>query len=866
MSKANSFTEGYEEGCGEAGEVLGESQESCADLASEFGDFVRECGAQIWAMKTLAETLAGIAPPSDLVSPEQIICVDVLNICSALSRAGGIPDGFAAVLCAIVAEVDPTRFNLEVMNDPATESVVSDWLANRLDGGISKLAVVQFLAQHDKMNGGSLARRAASMYSLLVMQLFSFYLPSSLDRPGVVTAVGQVANDYLKQLYVYLDPNETGDQSDRSNTENAGEHSNTSRKICSECSDAYDLLELPFGAVPDEVKSAQRELAKNLHPDVWVNKRGAQGAEEQLKQINAACDHLLKCRWPTKQTDGVRSRRRNRTNVVMPQMGQSITEGTLTKWLKEVGDSVERDESLFEISTDKGDVEIPCPVAGTVSEIKVAAGAMVAVNTVVAVISKNREVVVGPRPVSNPVPQKKKARPSQELTREEHVRRSKELAKKKEPKFSETGPINASGEHGQQLTSSAGQRRASFWRVAEVFLRAVWRFTKIVLAIVLGVVAAAPTAQVNSEPTASSPGNGDRQLLWDYTRNEQIPELPEEMKQKLRELIGPVTHHEDDMSFGPELIGAFYSGQPPDSQTVYSVTLPWIDIEGRSHAEGDLSFIVVATGDQLDVYEGQYAGKILSLVRSPGAGVDLMLIEYEWSGQGEDQKYLRILSVADRSLKLVTDVGMGLINDYATAQPLREVADRIYYRAESDGSITILPREHFLLQDGPPKELGMDSDDANRAFGHLLDRAKHDDPKTEDQTPQNPSSQDSATEPELQATLDGRANATQANDLATELGYYGDTVDRYFLARNVTREFIRKDKERFYRIGERFISYRIDNVSVDQSSPDEAVALLTKHWVVEYAGGNTHSDQTNSRLWLKQEQARWVITGEQDLK
>jgi hypothetical protein len=371
---------------------------------------------------------------------------------------------------------------------------------------------------------------------------------------------------------------------------------------------------------------------------------------------------------------------------------------------------------------------------------------------------------------------------------------------------------------------------------------------------------------VNSEPTASSPGNGDRQLLWDYTRNEQIPELPEEMKQKLRELIGPVTHHEDDMSFGPELIGAFYSGQPPDSQTVYSVTLPWIDIEGRSHAEGDLSFIVVATGDQLDVYEGQYAGKILSLVRSPGAGVDLMLIEYEWSGQGEDQKYLRILSVADRSLKLVTDVGMGLINDYATAQPLREVADRIYYRAESDGSITILPREHFLLQDGPPKELGMDSDDANRAFGHLLDRAKHDDPKTEDQTPQNPSSQDSATEPELQATLDGRANATQANDLATELGYYGDTVDRYFLARNVTREFIRKDKERFYRIGERFISYRIDNVSVDQSSPDEAVALLTKHWVVEYAGGNTHSDQTNSRLWLKQEQARWVITGEQDLK
>ena len=311
-----------------------------------------------------------------------------------------------------------------------------------------------------------------------------------------------------------------------------------------------------------------------------------------------------------------------------------------------------------------------------------------------------------------------------------------------------------------------------------------------------------------------------------------------------------MTHHEDDMSFGPELVGAFYSDQPPGSQKVYSVTLPWIDIERRSHAEGDLSFIVVATGDQLDVYKGQYAGKILSLVQPPGDGVDLMLIEYEWSGQGEDQKYLRILSVADRSLKLVTDVGMGLINDYASAQPLGEVADRVYYRAEGDGSITILPREHFLLQGGPPKELGVDSDSADKAFGRLLDHTKLD-PKAEDQAPQNPSSQDFATGPEVQAMLDGWANSIRANDIATELGYYGDTVDRYFLARNVTREFIRNDKERFYRIGERFISYQIDSVSVDQSSPDEAVALLTKHWVIEYARGNTHADQTNSRLWLK---------------
>jgi len=76
------------------------------------------------------------------------------------------------------------------------------------------------------------------------------------------------------------------------------------------------------------------------------------------------------------------------TDVVMPQMGESITEGTLTKWLKKVGDTVQRDEPLFEISTDKVDAEIPSPAAGTLTEIKVAEGATVQINTVVAVINE----------------------------------------------------------------------------------------------------------------------------------------------------------------------------------------------------------------------------------------------------------------------------------------------------------------------------------------------------------------------------------------------------------------------------------------------------------------------------------------------
>ncbi len=70
-------------------------------------------------------------------------------------------------------------------------------------------------------------------------------------------------------------------------------------------------------------------------------------------------------------------------DVIMPQMGESIVEGTLTKWLKKPGESVERDEPLFEISTDKVDTEIPSPVAGTLGEILVQEGTTVGINTVV---------------------------------------------------------------------------------------------------------------------------------------------------------------------------------------------------------------------------------------------------------------------------------------------------------------------------------------------------------------------------------------------------------------------------------------------------------------------------------------------------
>src|ERR1700675_507880 len=74
------------------------------------------------------------------------------------------------------------------------------------------------------------------------------------------------------------------------------------------------------------------------------------------------------------------------TDIIMPQMGESIVEGTITKWLKKPGDKVQRDEPLFEISTDKVDAEIPAPASGVLQELTVSEGNTVQVNTVVGVI------------------------------------------------------------------------------------------------------------------------------------------------------------------------------------------------------------------------------------------------------------------------------------------------------------------------------------------------------------------------------------------------------------------------------------------------------------------------------------------------
>jgi pyruvate dehydrogenase E2 component (dihydrolipoamide acetyltransferase) len=98
--------------------------------------------------------------------------------------------------------------------------------------------------------------------------------------------------------------------------------------------------------------------------------------------------------------------------VIMPQMGESIAEGTVTTWLKKVGERVERDEPLFEISTDKVDAEIPSPAAGVLLEIKVQPGQTVPINTVVAIVGDGDAKAAPPRAVAKAAPAANKPAPA----------------------------------------------------------------------------------------------------------------------------------------------------------------------------------------------------------------------------------------------------------------------------------------------------------------------------------------------------------------------------------------------------------------------------------------------------------------------
>jgi 2-oxoglutarate dehydrogenase E2 component (dihydrolipoamide succinyltransferase) len=149
------------------------------------------------------------------------------------------------------------------------------------------------------------------------------------------------------------------------------------------------------------------------------------------------------------------------SDVVMPQMGESIVEGTITKWMKKVGDRVERDEPLFEISTDKVDSEVPSPVAGILEEILVQEGETVEINTLVARVgdgsagAKNGKKAEGKKEEGKKEEAKAAPAPAKETKAEPEAKKKEEP----KPQVAEEDQLEAASDSGERLRSSPLVRR-----------------------------------------------------------------------------------------------------------------------------------------------------------------------------------------------------------------------------------------------------------------------------------------------------------------------------------------------------------------------------------------------------------------------
>jgi pyruvate dehydrogenase E2 component (dihydrolipoamide acetyltransferase) len=151
------------------------------------------------------------------------------------------------------------------------------------------------------------------------------------------------------------------------------------------------------------------------------------------------------------------------TDIVMPQMGESIFEGTITKWLKKPGDKVQRDEPLFEISTDKVDAEIPSPASGVLQDIKIAEGNTVQVNTVVGTIAGDGEASVkpaaapaSPKPAALAAPPKQAAQAPTTPPPPAHAAPAREEDEQEDHARSSPLVRKIAREHGVNLSQVAG--------------------------------------------------------------------------------------------------------------------------------------------------------------------------------------------------------------------------------------------------------------------------------------------------------------------------------------------------------------------------------------------------------------------------
>jgi pyruvate dehydrogenase E2 component (dihydrolipoamide acetyltransferase) len=198
------------------------------------------------------------------------------------------------------------------------------------------------------------------------------------------------------------------------------------------------------------------------------------------------------------------------TDIVMPQMGESIFEGTITKWLKKPGDKVQRDEPLFEISTDKVDAEIPAPASGILQDIKVVEGNTVQVNTVVGTIAGEGEAAVPPpspakASAAAPAPPTKTQAASPLPAAPAEVKPTTEPAREEEDDHARSSPLvrKIAREHNVNLSQVSGTGMGG--RITKQDITAFLERTE---------TATAPTPSARpSAPASPTPSRGRRHPL-----------------------------------------------------------------------------------------------------------------------------------------------------------------------------------------------------------------------------------------------------------------------------------------------------------------------------------------------------------------
>ena len=196
------------------------------------------------------------------------------------------------------------------------------------------------------------------------------------------------------------------------------------------------------------------------------------------------------------------------TDIIMPQMGESIVEGTITKWLKKPGDKIQRDEPLFEISTDKVDAEIPAPASGVLQEIKVAEGTTVGVNTVVGTIAADGEAPA--KPAAAPAKPAAPAPPKEEKKSDSSTGVPPAVASASRTRAPEPPPSSAAEEESEEARSSplvrkiAREHGVSLSQISGTGLGG--RITKQdIMSFIEGQGSAPPTPTTSSAPTPSAP-------------------------------------------------------------------------------------------------------------------------------------------------------------------------------------------------------------------------------------------------------------------------------------------------------------------------------------------------------------------------